>query len=84
MRSLSYRNLRMGGDQTAAPFLARRECGMSIELDDVPVRSLVPEQLQACKTAEEYMQRLPEFDEEMTKLQEEAAAAGECLRYVGE
>ena len=28
-------------------------------------------------------QRLPEFDGEMTRLQEEAARAGEVLRYVG-
>ena len=61
-----------------------RECGLNIELDDVPVRSLVPEPLRSCKTADEFMQRLPEFDSDMTKLQQEAEAAGECLRYVGE
>ena len=29
------------------------------------------------------MQRLPEFDDRMTALQEEAARSGEVLRYVG-
>lgn len=66
-----------------APFV-RRECGLDIELDDVPVQSLVPEPLRGVKSADEYMKRLPEFDAEMDRLQKEAAEAGECLRYVGE
>ena len=56
---------------------------MNVELDDVPVRSLVPEPLQGLATGEEYMQRLPEHDGEMAALLAEAEAAGECLRYVG-
>ena len=40
------------------PFWCRRcrECGMSVELGDVPVRSLVPEPLQAVGSGEEYME----------------------------
>ena len=56
---------------------------MSVELSDVPVRSLVPGPLQSVATADEYMARLPEFDGEMAALLAEAEAAGECLRYVG-
>jgi aspartokinase/homoserine dehydrogenase 1 len=35
------------------------------------------------KTAEEYMQRLPEFDAEMSAKLQEAQASGDVLRYVG-
>jgi aspartokinase/homoserine dehydrogenase 1 len=43
----------------------------------------VPEPLRACKTAEEYMSRLPEFDADMAAKLEAARASGEVLRYVG-
>jgi hypothetical protein len=38
---------------------------MMLELDDIPVESLVPEPLRAVKGGEEYMARLPEFDKDM-------------------
>jgi len=60
-----------------------RESGVGLELSDIPVESLVPKELESCSSSEEFMQKLPEFDDQMTKLQEEAAAAGEVLRYVG-
>merc|ERR1712157_547674 len=60
-----------------------RESGVGLELSDIPVESLVPKELESCSSGEEFMQKLPEFDDQMTKLQEEAAAAGEVLRYVG-
>lgn len=61
-----------------------RESGLSLELDDIPVESLVPAELESCSSAEEFMQRLPEFDDQMTKLQEDAMANGEVLRFVGQ
>eukprot|EP00213_Chloropicon_mariensis_P001586 CAMPEP_0197482756 /NCGR_PEP_ID=MMETSP1309-20131121/56522_1 /TAXON_ID=464262 /ORGANISM="Genus nov. species nov., Strain RCC998" /LENGTH=951 /DNA_ID=CAMNT_0043025311 /DNA_START=259 /DNA_END=3114 /DNA_ORIENTATION=+ len=60
-----------------------RESGLGLELDDVPVESLVPEELQSCSSGEEYLEKLPDFDEQMAKLQSEAEEAGEVLRYVG-
>ena len=60
-----------------------RECGMALELEDVPVHSLVPEPLRGCATADEYLTRLPEHDDDMAAQLAEASAAGECLRYVG-
>ncbi len=32
------------------------ECGLNVELEDVPVQSLVPEPLRSVKTGDEYMQ----------------------------
>lgn len=45
--------------------------------------SQVPEPLRSCKTAEEYMSRLPEFDADMAAKLDAARASGEVLRYVG-
>ena len=59
-----------------------REMGLSLEMSDVSVQSLVPAALEKCN-AEEYMRRLPEFDAEMAKLLEEARKNRQVLRYVG-
>ena len=61
-----------------------RECGMEIELSDVPVDSLVPEPLRDIESVSEFMSKLPEHDSDMAKQLEEAEAADECLRFVGE
>lgn len=72
-----------GMDVARKVTILARECGMNVELSNVPVQSLVPEPLRDVKSADEYMQRLPEFDADMAKQAAEAEAAGECLRYVG-
>lgn len=60
-----------------------RECGLDLELEDVPVQSLVPSELASCASSEEFMERLPDFDDAMAKRQADAEAKGQCLRYVG-
>lgn len=72
-----------GMDVARKVTILARECGLDLELEKVPVRSLVPEPLQSCSSAQEYIDRLPEFDDEMTALLKEAEDAGECLRFVG-
>ena len=57
---------------------------MEIELSDVPVDSLVPEPLRDIDSVSEFMSKLPEHDSDMAKQLEEAEAADECLRFVGE
>jgi bifunctional aspartokinase / homoserine dehydrogenase 1 len=57
---------------------------LSVELADVPVKSLVPEALQGSAVSiDEFMTRLPESDSELTAMANEAASAGQLLRYVG-
>ena len=58
-----------------------RELGLEIGIGDFPVRSLVPGALQDC-TIEEFLDRLPEFDEEIDTLYREAIADKKQLRYV--
>jgi len=72
-----------GMDVARKVTILARECGMDLELDQVSVKSLVPEPLQGVDSADEYLRRLPEFDAEMQSLLEDAEKAGECLRFVG-
>ena len=48
-----------------------------------PVRSLIPQALEDVKTGEEFLSKLGDYDGEMGKLKEEAAAEGKVIRYVG-
>lgn len=47
------------------------------------VKSLIPKDLESVQSADEYMQRLPDFDGEMETLKNEAAADGKVLRFIG-
>ena len=60
-----------------------RECGLDLELADIPVQSLVPAALRATASIEEYMTELPKYDAEMSAQTAAAAAKGMKLRYVG-
>jgi aspartokinase/homoserine dehydrogenase 1 len=71
-----------GTDVARKLTILAREAGMELELKDVVVQSLVPAALDAC-SIDEYLARLPEFDAAMKAMVEEAAAAGQVLRYVG-
>lgn len=71
-----------GTDVARKLIILGREMGLELELADVEVESLVPEPLRGCD-AEEFLARLPEFDERMAAVQRDAAAAGGVLRYVG-
>ncbi|KAM7493177.1 hypothetical protein LguiB_027786 [Lonicera macranthoides] len=72
-----------GTDVARKVIILARECGLELELSDISVKSLVPEPLQASASAEEFMQKLPQFDPDMTKERQAAADAEEVLRYVG-
>ena len=51
-----------------------REAGIPLELEDVPIMSLVPVELQQVSSIDEFMTRLPDFDADMAA---QAAAAAE-------
>ena len=59
-----------------------REIGLDLELEDVPVESLVPESLRG-GPVEEFLNRLPEHDSAMTDLLNRARSRGEVIRYAG-
>jgi len=72
-----------GTDVARKVIILARESGLTLELSDIPLKSLVPEALASCSSADEFMQKLPSFDEDWAKQRSEAEAAGEVLRYVG-
>lgn len=49
----------------------------------VKTTSLIPAALEGVPTGEEFLQRLPEFDDEFAKLRVEASNEGKVLRFVG-
>lgn len=71
-----------GMDVARKVIILGREMGLELELSDVSVESLVPEELANCSVWE-YLDGLPRFDERMNRLLEEAQANGKVLRYVG-
>jgi aspartokinase/homoserine dehydrogenase 1 len=78
-----------GTDVQRKVTILARELGLKLELDDVPVESLVPEKLQnweppaGANLADAFIAELKNFDDEMTKMLDSAEAAGEVLRFVG-
>jgi len=59
-----------------------REMGLTLDVADVEVEGLVPEELSKC-SAEEFMARLPESDAAMAAALADASAKKQVLRYVG-
>lgn len=48
----------------------------------VPTESLVPKELEGIASGDDFMQRLPEFDDHFAKIQAEAQKEGKVLRFV--
>ncbi len=59
-----------------------REIGHDVNLADVKVNDLVPQDLQQC-SVEEFLQKLPAYDEQFASLAEKARINNEKLAYVG-
>merc|ERR1719440_401188 len=78
-----------GTDVQRKVVILARELGLKLELDDVPVKSLVPDKLAnweppaGVPLADAFIAELKNFDDEMTALLDEAEAANQVLRFVG-
>ena len=71
-----------GMDVARKLIILGREMGLELDIADVEVEGLVPEELTQC-SAEEFMARLPESDAAMAVALAEASAKRQVLRYVG-
>jgi len=61
-----------------------RIAGLPVESPTAfPVQSLIPQELESCKSGDEFLQRLPEFDSRMEELKASAAKEGKVVRFVG-
>ncbi|KAA8497890.1 Bifunctional aspartokinase/homoserine dehydrogenase 2, chloroplastic [Porphyridium purpureum] len=73
-----------GMDVARKVCILAREIGLEVELDQVPVKSLVPDELAGSDVSiATFMERLPEFDGNLAQMASEAAQKQERLRYVG-
>ncbi len=71
-----------GTDVARKLIILGREMGLMLELGDVALEGLVPPALAGC-SAEEFLNRLPEFDAPMLARLQAAQGRGKVLRYVG-
>jgi aspartokinase/homoserine dehydrogenase 1 len=71
-----------GMDVARKTIILAREMGLSLELGDVDLRSLVPDALRQ-GTVAAFLDALPRHDDEMEALRRDAVANGNVLRFVG-
>jgi len=48
-----------------------------------PVESLIPKDLESCQSGAEYLEKLPNYDDEMAELREAAQQQAKVVRYMG-
>jgi aspartokinase/homoserine dehydrogenase 1 len=70
-----------GTDVARKAVILAREAGLTLELADIGVESLVPQALKDA-SVEEFLERLPDFDAPMAERVATAKRAGRVLRYV--
>ena len=71
-----------GMDVGRKSVILARELGFKVEVENIPIQSLVPDHLQSLPL-EEFLTRLEELDDPIKALYLESQAKGEKLRYVG-
>jgi len=71
-----------GLDVARKVLVIARETGLQLELEDIELESVVPEELAEIKDADEFIKRLPEFDQTFQPKIEKAQQNGEHLRYI--
>jgi len=71
-----------GADVARKVVILAREMGLRLELADVCLEGLVPDELQG-GGVDDFLRRLPDHDDALTRQWSEAHARGERLRFVG-
>ncbi|KAL8988941.1 MAG: hypothetical protein Q9169_008473, partial [Polycauliona sp. 2 TL-2023] len=73
-----------GVDVARKLVILARMVGLDIEsTSSFPVQSLIPTELESCTSGDEFIEKLPAFDNEMEKMKAKAAEGGKVVRFVG-
>ncbi|CAO3617834.1 unnamed protein product [Cunninghamella echinulata] len=72
-----------GVDVARKVTICGRLAGLDLDLSTLSVENIVPKPLQTVATAEEFLEKLPEYDNDFAKLNEDAKKEGQVLRCVG-
>lgn len=70
-----------GTDVARKILILSRECGMSLELSDIAIQNLVPEDCQGEMSTPEFLRKLKKHDAHFETLRAQAEAKNEKLRY---
>lgn len=73
-----------GKDVARKLLILAREIGLSLELDDVEIESVLPENFSEGKSVEQFMEILPQLDQKFSIRTKKANEQGKVLRYVGQ
>ena len=72
-----------GTDVARKVVILAREMGLEINIDDVEVESLVPQELRKEKNVDDFMKKLSKYDNQMNDKLIEASKNNQVLRFVG-
>jgi len=71
-----------GMDVARKVLIIAREAGMNLELEDIELQSLITPELGQITNGDEFMQKLPQLDAEISQMVQKAEAENKQLRYV--
>ncbi len=72
-----------GGDVARKLLILARQIGLKMDMKDVKVENLVPEQLRGGSLPKNFFERYTRYDDTIKRLLEKARTRGSILRYVG-
>ncbi len=71
-----------GLDVARKVLIIAREAGLNLELKDIQLESVIPDELAQITDGNKFMQQLPSLDNKISELVKTAEADGKVLRYV--